>query len=344
MSELALDSRNELENLDKQTAECMSPEEIDRLTSLIYLDDPGSILRFGDSAAKGAAETADSALSASRLSASRGAKRLMEQMGEVMGRFDMNELTRPSRSLFRNQDRMIDKLCDKYAALEAELDRVFAELAAVEEELNDSNRLLEELYAQALERYGELVRYIVAGEAAEKEIEGYISQFEEKLKATGDRTLEFEIISLKQALDSLKRRVFDLKTAKTVAMQSIPMLKLMQRNNMALQGKLNSAFTLTLPVFKQALAETIVLKRQRAEAQALAALDKRAAEMLRSNAPGLSLAGVRSDGGGELARLYGDITRSIRETREMNADNTVQLDMAREDLARIKREFEDSKR
>ena len=38
-------------------------------------------------------------------------------------------------------------------------------------------------------------------------------------------------------------------------MQSIPMIKTMQFSNMNLVRKINSAFIITLPVFKQALAQ-----------------------------------------------------------------------------------------
>ena len=46
-------------------------------------------------------------------------------------------------------------------------------------------------------------------------------------------------------------------------MQSIPMIKTMEFSNYNLVRKINSAFIVTLPVFKQALAQAILLKRQR---------------------------------------------------------------------------------
>ena len=46
-------------------------------------------------------------------------------------------------------------------------------------------------------------------------------------------------------------------------MQSIPMIKTMEFSNMNLVRKINSAFIITLPVFKQALAQAIMLKRRK---------------------------------------------------------------------------------
>ncbi len=82
----------------------------------------------------------------------------------------------------------------------------------------------------------------------------------------------------------LEQRTQDLRTAESVAMQSIPMIKTMEFSNMNLVRKINSAFIVTLPVFKQALAQAILLKRQRIQADAMAALDEKTNEMLIKNA------------------------------------------------------------
>ncbi len=104
------------------------------------------------------------------------------------------------------------------------------------------------------------------------------------METTGDTSIQFEITSLEQALMMLEQRTQDLRTAESVAMQSIPMIKTMEFSNMNLVRKINSAFIVTLPVFKQALAQAIMLKRQRIQADAMAALDEKTNEMLIKNA------------------------------------------------------------
>lgn len=82
----------------------------------------------------------------------------------------------------------------------------------------------------------------------------------------------------------LEQRTQDLRTAENVAMQSIPMIKTMEFSNYNLVRKINSAFIVTLPVFKQALAQAILLKRQKIQAESIAELDKKTNEMLLKNA------------------------------------------------------------
>ena len=104
------------------------------------------------------------------------------------------------------------------------------------------------------------------------------------METTGDNSIQFEITELNQCLMLLEQRTQDLRTAESVAMQSIPMIKTMEFSNMNLVRKINSAFIITLPVFKQALAQAIMLKRQRIQAESMAALDAKTNEMLIKNA------------------------------------------------------------
>ena len=117
-----------------------------------------------------------------------------------------------------------------------------------------------------------------------RELEAYIAQRQNDMQTTGDSSIQFEIQSLQQALMMLEQRTQDLRTAESVAMQSIPMIKAMEFSNMNLVRKINSAFIITLPVFKQALAQAIMLKRQKIQAEAMSALDAKTNEMLIKNA------------------------------------------------------------
>ena len=104
------------------------------------------------------------------------------------------------------------------------------------------------------------------------------------MERTGDNSIQFEITSLEQALMMLEQRTQDLRVAENIAMQSVPMIKTMAFSNMNLVRKINSAFIITLPIFKQALAQAIMLKRQRIQAEAMSALDQKTNEMLIKNA------------------------------------------------------------
>jgi uncharacterized protein YaaN involved in tellurite resistance len=195
--------------------------------------------------------------------------------------------------------------------------------------------------------YHELVKYILAGEQACKELEDYIAKRQSDMAATGDESIQFEITSLNQALMMLEQRTQDLRTAENVAMQSIPMIKAMEFSNMNLVRKINSAFIITLPVFKQALAQAIMLKRQKVQADAMTALDEKTNELLIKNAQNTveqtkvtaALASGSSIKIETLETTWKTIVDGINETKQIqeNARAKRLEDKAR--LENIKKEF-----
>ena len=130
-------------------------------------------------------------------------------------------------------------------------------------------------------------------------------------------------------------------------MQSIPMIKTMEFSNMNLVRKINSAFIVTLPVFKQALAQAIMLKRQRIQAEAMSALDEKTNEMLIKNARNTAeqskmtarLASGSSIKIETLEATWRTIVSGIEETKQIQENSRKQRieDQAR--LENIKSEF-----
>ena len=99
-------------------------------------------------------------------------------------------------------------------------------------------------------------------------------------------------------------------------MQSIPMIKTMEFSNYNLVRKINSAFIVTLPVFKQALAQAILLKRQKIQAESIAELDKKTNEMLLKNAQNtvdVSKMTTITNGSEETRRIQEDARKKRQE-------------------------------
>ena len=145
----------------------------------------------------------------------------------------------------------------------------------------------------------------------------------------------------------LEQRTQDLRTAESVALQSIPMIKTIQFSNMNLVRKINSAFIVTLPVFKQALAQAIMLKRQKIQADAMSALDERTNEMLLKNARNTvqqakittKMASGSSIKADTLVSSWQTIMDGIEETRKSQDSARAQRLQDQVKLAGIKRDF-----
>lgn len=262
-------------------------QEVDNLVSTIELDNLETIVSFGAQAAEEIAKASDIVLNSMNMSQLDGSTELLKVLSDIMSKFDIDEIKESPTlfgKLFGNLRKQLDKILAKYHTMGEEVDKIYVQLKKYEAEIKQSNRNLNMMFEANVNYYHELVRYILAGEQGCQEIEAYLAQRKSEFEMTGDNAIQFEIQSLEQALMMLEQRTQDLRTAEMVAMQSIPMIKTMEFSNMNLVRKINSAFIVTLPVFKQALAQAIMLKRQRIQADAMAELDKKTNEMLIKNA------------------------------------------------------------
>ncbi len=132
-----------------------------------------------------------------------------------------------------------------------EVDKIYVQLKQYEGEIKQSNQKLETMFQANVGYFHELEKYIVAGDQG---LSGNSELHDPASAADGSNgrpSITFELQSLQQALAMLEQRTQDLRTAESVALQSIPMIKTIQFSNMNLVRKINSAFIVTLPVFSQ---------------------------------------------------------------------------------------------
>lgn len=276
-----------VEDRQQMNNELVGSQEVDDIVSTIEVNNLESIVSFGAEVAEEISKASDVVLNSMNMSQLDDSSEMLNTLAKIMDKFDVDELQdNPSLfgKLFGNMRKQLEKILDKYHTMGEEVDKIYVELKKYESDIKQSNKNLNTMFEANVDYYHELVKYILAGEQGCRELEAYIAQRQTDMETSGDNSIQFEITSLNQALMMLEQRTQDLRTAENVAIQSIPMIKAMEFSNMNLVRKINSAFIITLPVFKQALAQAIMLKRQRMQAEAMSALDAKTNELLVRNA------------------------------------------------------------
>lgn len=320
--------------------ELASSDEIDKLVSTINANDPNSIITFGNQVAEEISKASDQVLNSMNMSQLDDSSELLNALKNIMDQFDAKELTEEKKGLFANLRKQLDKILAKYHTMGEDVDKIYVQLKQYESEIQQSNVKLETMYNANIEYYKQLLKYIMAGEQACKELDQYIEDFRVKVQNNPDAgTAAMDLQTLEQTRGIMEQRVMDLKIAENVAMQTVPMLKAMEFSNINLIRKINSAFIITMPVFKQALAQAVMLKRQRIQADAMKALDDKTNELLIKNAQNTvdqtkittMLANGSSIKVETLEKTWQTIVSGIDETRKLQEE------------ARTKR-IEDSKR
>ena len=324
--------------------------EVDALTSQIEIDNMESIVTFGAETAEAISRASDTVLNSMDMSQLTATSTMLNELAKVMDKFDIDEIRDDPGlfgKIFGNMKKKIDKILAKYHTMGEEIDKIYVELKKYESEIKQANRNLDQMFDANVEYYHELVKYILAGEWGCEQIQEAITQREAEMANTGDTAIQFELESMRQALQLLEQRTQDLRVAQNVAMQSIPMIKTMEFTNMNLVRKINSAFIITMPVFKQALAQAMMLKRQKIQAEALSALDQKTNEMLIKNAQNTveqSKNAARLASGSSikietLETTWRTIVNGIDETKAIQENASKQRIEEKKRLEAIKQEF-----
>lgn len=336
---------------EQMTKALVGTKEVDDIVSTIEVYNLETIVGFGNEVASEIAKCSDAVLNGMNMQQIDDSGAMLNALGKIMDKFDIDEIREQPGffgRLFSNMRKQLDKILDKYRTMGDEVDKIFVQLKQYESEIKESNRKLEQMFQSNVNYYHDLVKYILAGEQGCQEIANYIAQRRTDLEQTGDTSIQFELQTLEQAQMMLEQRTHDLRIAENVAMQSIPMIKTMQFANMNLVRKINSAFIITLPVFKQALAQAILLKRQRIQAEAMSALDEKTNEMLLRNAQNTAdqsrmtaqLASGSSVKIETLEKTWKTIVQGIDDTRKIQEDARRQRESDTERLRVIQGEFE----
>lgn len=351
-NELAVQEYNIQADREQMRKELVNSAEVDALASQISVDDPESVVTFGAEVAEEIAKSSDVILNSMNMDQINESGEMLNLLAKVMDKFDIDEIREDNpnffKKLFNNAKKQLDQILAKYHTMGDEVDKIYVKLKQYESEIKQSNRKLEDMFQTNVNYYHALTKYILAGEQGIGELEAYIAQRQQDMLDTGDNSIQFELTSLEQCKMMLEQRTQDLRIAENVALQSIPMIKTMQFSNMNLVRKINSAFIITLPVFKQALSQAILLKRQRIQAEAMQALDEKTNEMLIKNAQNTVLqskmtAQMASGSSIKVETLettWKTIVNGIEETKQIQENAKKQREEDKLRLDAIKADFE----
>lgn len=288
--------------------------EVQNLARSIDERDQIQILEFGKEPAQQISRFSDQILGNMRATKVEDSGVLLKQLGKIMDRFDKKDFEQTSGGLFgklfKRGEKMIEKLFGKYQTMGKEIDKVYVEISKYQSEMVDSTNMLEQMYDQNYQYYLTLEKYAVAGEMKAEELKStQLPQLEAKA-ASGDQIASMQADTLRNSIDLLEQRVYDLEMAKMVALQTAPQIRLLQRGNTKLIGKINSAFVTTIPIFKNGLIQAVSAKRQKLVADSMSELDRRTNEMLVRNAQNIS------NQSAEIARLAGGPSIKIETIEE----------------------------
>jgi len=305
--------------------------EIQAIRSQLNLENLNSIVSFGSQSTVEISRFSDKIINSIRQTKLEEAKDLTKYLSNIMDSFDLNDFVKEKKPSFfqklfnKSQDPM-ESIYKKYEVMQTDVEKVGITLKKFETDILKENDQLETMFHHNLAYYEELQKYIAAGELAVKEVSNkLIPEWEQRIRMSGNQLDQLKLQNLIQAKEMLEQRIYDLKLAENVAIQSLPMIKVTQMGNDELVRKINASFIVTLPLFKQALVQTVAIKRQQVRVKAQQALDKQTAEVLSQNANNVTLqqktlSHLKSGNLPQLEHLektWGTIMQGIKDVKEI---------------------------
>ena len=311
-------------------------KEVQDLTGEVEIQNPNSIIMFGQKASENISKVSDELLKAMKAIKAEEASEMLVNLTKIMDKFDVKELEgseKPSMlsKLMKGMGNSVAKLFKKYYSMGYEVEKVYVLLKMYENDIRESNANLKKLYDANLHFYQLLEKYIVAGELALEEIDLYIQQIAMN-NAMNDEEKHMLTQKLEISKEMLSQRVYDLQIAENVAIQAAPMIQTIQMSNFNLMRKINSSFIVTLPIFKQCLAQAVILKRQEIQAKSIKQLDDKTNELIMRNAQNTARQSVeiaRMASGSSVAistleKSFETIMKGIEDTKAIQEENRAQ--------------------
>ena len=131
------------------------------------------------------------------------------------------------------------------------------------------------------DEYKQLGVYIAAGQLKQQDIQQQISMLTSQEQ---DQQTTQQIYDLNHLANNLEKRVSDLQVLQQSAMQTLPMIRIIQSNNLMLVDKFYAIKNITLPAWKNQISLAISLQEQKNSVQLAKAIDDTTNELLRRNA------------------------------------------------------------
>ena len=310
--------------------------EVQALTSEVDIHNTNSIINFGQKASDNISKISDELLNSMKAVKAEEASEMLVGLTKIMDKFDVKELEKGKSEskfakLFNKLGDSVAKLFQKYDSMGFEVQKVYVLLKKYENDIKEANGHLKRLYDGNLEYYRILEKYIVAGEMAVEEIDMYLEQIPNDTSLNPEEK-QMMLQKLEISKDMLSQRVYDLQIAENVAIQAAPMIQTIQMSNFNLMRKINSSFIVTLPIFKQCLAQAIILKRQDIQAKSIKQLDDKTNELILRNASNTARQSVEiakmSSGSSvqieTLQKSFETIMKGIEDTKAIQAANRQQ--------------------
>ncbi|WP_104041380.1 toxic anion resistance protein [Vibrio hyugaensis] len=172
----------------------------------------------------------------------------------------------------------------QFNSVSTQLDRVIKEIDSQQKRLQERSLQLETVFSQNIIQYKTLTEAIVYGESRRLLIHYRTELLSKELEDENSPLKIQQLNDLKSYSDRLEKRVHDLKSLQMLALQTAPMIRMVQTNNITLVEKFDNIKTLTIPSWKKQFTLAISMLEQRKSLELAGKIDNATNDLIKKNA------------------------------------------------------------
>ncbi|MFR9147195.1 MAG: toxic anion resistance protein [Mediterraneibacter sp.] len=246
----------------------LTPEErrqADEIRKQIDVRDSQMVMQFGAGARQNIADFSENILKNIRAKDSGYVGALMTDLVTNVEKLDFDSLEKGNGilGLFQKLEAKVKRFLAQYEKLELQVDRIEGKLEEARMEMLKDIGILDSLYEKNLNYFRQLQVYITAGQEKLDELrEKTIPSLRAEAEKSGDPMHAQLVRDFEDLVNQFEKKLYDLKTSKTIAIQTAPQIRLIQNNDKLLADKIQTAIQETIPLWKSQMVMALGLYRQ----------------------------------------------------------------------------------
>ena len=333
---------------------CLSDSEkehYNKLNKSLVVKDINSIANYGADLQTTMSKYSNEFLTAVRSSNGGEIGSLITNLLGELNYIDVDELKAPTKlqkfvrriPILNKLVANVDKLLHKYDSITKNIDSLTQKISATRLASLRDNNALQTMFDNNIQYGKQIEELIIAGKLKHEEVKAQIAE----MQSNADKYEAHEIQDVMEFSNNLERRLNDLLMLRYVIKQSLPQIRTVQYNNIAVADKAQTIIATTIPIWKNQLSIAVALHNQQANIEAHKKVTdttnlilRKNAEMLRQNSTMVARENERSVIDIETLRTTTQqLIDTIREVKEIHEQSAQQRKSAEEELVKIETEL-----
>ena len=174
----------------------------------------------------------------------------------------------------------VEKVLHKYDSIQKNVDTIQKKIEVTRLTAMRDNNALQTMFENNIQYGKQVDELIIAGKLKLQEVNEQLNE----MMANPQNYESHEIQDVQEFAHNLERRLSDMMTLRYVVKQSLPQIRTVQYNNIAIADKAQSIIATTIPVWKNQLSIAVALHNQKGNIEAHRRVTDTTNTILRKNA------------------------------------------------------------